>query len=212
MMWMDLKDNLKERGLIHDYKGLDEKEPLRIRITIAHDVAFANEFKKRRVAELSDKAVKNAGEDDVQRLAKRTMQGHDKMGDMSTDIELSEMAQGMVTGRAGKAFNGTAMNLQDITSLLPDDNGKESGADDAPAAEDAAAAGGGTEGGDDAEAGKGTKKKWFDRDRQVNSVMKSSSSIVKAFVEKHEKVTQELEKALQDRACVHARVWQAYGM
>jgi hypothetical protein len=190
LRWKQFAASPEDFGLLSDQGG-PPKKPLRLRVKVADKVDFSNLYARKRKLNMSEQSIKNATSEDIERLSKKAMANHDKVGDLSKDIGLSEIAHGMVAGGAGQAFNGFNMNLQDITSLLPpgeeeDDEEQEEAGEGDPKADELV--------GDK----EGQKTRWFDKDRFVNAAIKTSSAIVKKTLGSHDKITEALSKAIED--------------
>ena len=177
--WLQQSTNAAALGVITDQRG-PAKRPLRIRVKTADMVNFVNHHDRKRKIVMEEKGLKKATEADLHRMAKRTMANHDKLGSGSADQSLADIAQGMVTGGGGEAFDNFNMNIQDIKQLLPDiQEAEEAPEEEAPEEEEEEA------------------KKWFDRDRAVNKVSRGAAKQVNSLKDAHGKILTSLGAAIK---------------
>ncbi len=182
--WARLSSNIESLGLITDQRG-PPKEPLRIRVKTSDKVNFKNAHSRKRKILMEEKGLKKCEDEDIDRLTKRTLANHDKIGTGSSDVDLAGLAQGMVTGGAGEAFNNFNMNIQDITKLVQEIVVKEEQED------------GDAEDAEVAEPGKKRAKvPWFDRDRSVNAASRAAQKQIDKVKHVFRKVIDALGQAI----------------
>ena len=195
--WSKLAARVGEEGCIFDYKG-PERKPLRLAITREDMVYNYNEVSKKRSVDFLEKAQKKVDDAGLQKTLKRVMTSHDQIGGssaVSTIIPDSEgLAQMMVQGGAGSAFDAANMKVGDVKNLMPM-------CDEEPATPvkdkaDAAALGSEDDGVEASEDEK-TKRRWFDEDRAVNAAHKALAAQRKKLMATHAQKIEELEAALK---------------
>ncbi|CAE7040338.1 unnamed protein product [Symbiodinium sp. CCMP2592] len=164
--WDSLSAKVKEGTVISDLKG-PAKKPLRIAITREDMVYNFNKIAKKRSLEFQDKAQKKMDEAGIQKQLKRVMSNHDSVGGSALPQSSEEMAQLMVSGGAGAAFDAANIQVGDVRNLLPEemDVDAKGEANDEDKEKPAV---------DDEESGDDDKKrpKWFDKDRAINTAQR----------------------------------------
>ena len=80
------------------------------------DMDYYNAKKQRKSVENTEKAIKNAKDEDYKRLEERAHSGFDKAGNGSSDIKLQDFAKSMVRGggEPGAALSGINVALSDV--------------------------------------------------------------------------------------------------
>ena len=80
------------------------------------DMDYYNGKRLKKTCESSDKAIKNAKEEDYKRMEERASSGFDKAGNGSSNITLQDFAKAMVKGggEAGSALSGINVALSDV--------------------------------------------------------------------------------------------------
>lgn len=88
------------------------------------DVIF--EMRVRKV-EAKAKAVKKPGEEDLERMQKNIFMEHEKGLTGKADLQMMELASGMVRNSSGgaDAFQGAGMDIGDVTALVPASDAEE---------------------------------------------------------------------------------------
>ncbi|MCP4243678.1 MAG: hypothetical protein GY772_24250 [bacterium] len=163
--WVKRKDEL---GIVHDLKGPNPQFPLRLRVPTGDEVNYATSYIREKRMSCEAAAKKKPTQDDLDRVSRKCLLDHEKIGNPEGDVALHSIAQRLVTGANGDALEGGNVLIGDITDLLQT---AESGSD--PVAPDATAAA--TAGNEDekAEAAENEacepsakkQKSWFDKDR-----------------------------------------------
>jgi hypothetical protein len=203
--WDHLAANYKDLGIVNDQKSPNKEKPLRLRIHTGDNVNFANRSIHAKTTKLSEAAVKKPKTEDIDRMAGRIMTGFASTGSGSGSVSNQQVAQSMVSAGAGQAFDDIGVKLDDITVLgmnvakqYDDDEDDNEGKDDKA---DAATGGGG--GGNEQptpsprkEEQKGTKRKWLDISKEINSPRRGLRSQLTALTKSYEEVESNIQKGI----------------
>ncbi|OLQ13846.1 hypothetical protein AK812_SmicGene2046 [Symbiodinium microadriaticum] len=180
--WDALSAQVKEGTVISDLKG-PAKKPLRIAITKEDMIYNYNNLSKKR---------------SIQKAVKRVMSNHDSVGGSAAlPQSIDEMAKLMVSGGAGAAFDAANIQVGDVRNLMPvqmevdesgDTKADKDGAKDKNAAEDEESA--------EEEKDKEKPRRWFDKDRNINTAQRSLVSQEKKLRETYDQSVWELTSHL----------------
>jgi len=160
---------------------MDRKGPggsIRFRVTVEDVVIFRNAWKKAKSLELTKYTVKKPTKEQVGKLHREIVLGHESMGDGGI-VSMKEMASSMVGTGAGSTSDGFHSacemgHIRDITALAPDEQQelKSDGDTTADQLEGGRKHGpsNGTSGKNTAETAKSIGKKpgWSDRGNEIN--------------------------------------------
>ncbi|CAE7445809.1 CCB1, partial [Symbiodinium necroappetens] len=180
--WDALSAQVKEGTVISDLKG-PAKKPLQIAITKEDMIYNYNNLSKKR---------------SIQKAVKRVMSNHDSVGGSAAlPQSIDEMAELMVSGGAGAAFDAANIQVGDVRNLMPvqmevdepgDTKADKDGAKDKNAAEDEESA--------EEEKDKEKPRRWFDKDRNINAAQRSLVSQEKKLRETYDQRVSELTSHL----------------
>ena len=194
-MWKYFSTNRVQLKIPCDNRG-PAKAPLRLRIVVADKVNYRSSYLRCKELEMMEAPLKKGTQEDIDRLTKRAMSNHDKIGSSAADVGIQEAACNMIAAGGGEAFNEANIGLTDITQLAPDISDEENDEeeeedDDDNEQEQEQGAGGGSAAG----AGNGTAKAkakakdkekeqeeqiWFERDRKLNAAYKTLDATYKS--------------------------------
>ena len=108
---------LQGQKIIHDFDGPNRKWPLQLRIPTSKDVDFVSRAVAGKALDKAETQVKKPKQADLDKMKGRVFTGFNGLGSGEGNVESQQIAQGMVTGGAGNAFDNIGMSLPDITLL-----------------------------------------------------------------------------------------------
>ena len=115
---MKAKWEKKPDDFVWDKRSPNESEPLRLRIVEKDVVINRNAMTQRKKLVLQQRAVKRASDEDVQKMKRQCLAGHD-LHTLSADSNLNDIAQRMVksSGASAEAFSGDSFSITDVMAF-----------------------------------------------------------------------------------------------
>lgn len=145
---------------------------------------------------MKGQSIKKAKEEDVEKLAKGLMVNHDRI---QGGLSESDAAKAFVNGGD---MEGIGFALNDVSALLPEEesDGPEEEAEEQDGQDDQE---------DSKKARREGKKKWFDRDREVNKAQRLMTTAVTKVQNNATTAKEQLEKTLSEVTALSATQQQA---
>ena len=221
--WDGMASHLQEWDITHDFGSPYQKKPLRMHVKMFDDMDYYNAKKQRKSVENTEKAIKNAKDEDYKKLEERASSGFDKAGNGSSDMKLQDFAKAMVRGggEPGAALSGINVALSDVkhyfdkqeedddedndaaSSVAGSDNKSVvSGVSPSPSKNSASdvASVAGSNGKDGGTGG----AKWFDVGSAINKNTRTLRAAIEGIKTSHESMCKSLNEAIQEVASLPA--------
>ena len=131
--------------------------------------------------------TKKATAEDVEKMSKSLMVNHDKIHGGFSELEAARAFVG------SDSMDGISVALNDVSALVPDEDGQDEVEEEAEEKD---------EEGEEEATEKKSKRKWFDRDREVNKAQRQMNTALSQVQNKATGVKEQLEKVLAEHAAL----------